>query len=284
MNTPTNWESHIFQEYNIEMIKSVESLQGIFEENQVLFTTRCSKTKIKESGVFYPHQLYTNRENIQFYSVMNKNNFNFGIISDLHGLVFSDEMISPYDKHPSELSPEDYINLGGTINDKMSSRNYDTLIFYNSSPKLSTPYFKILKQSKLKVYYITKLELMDLKKQDLGIVVGDIRPLREIVEQIASKLEYKKPYTLNYLTAEIAKFNLDLRDSYISMALRKCVVNDSRRVLMGNMTDAFYTDGKYYYRYHPEMKDIPVYNFNKEQAKENRKKAKELRNNKKSLF
>lgn len=80
-----------------------------------------------------------------------------------YGLCFDDEVIELYDTHPSQLHEKDKINLGKMIKQKCIERGYNKIIFYNSSPLLSVPYFQMLYFSGIEFFYITNLALLNKK-------------------------------------------------------------------------------------------------------------------------
>jgi hypothetical protein len=47
--------------------------------------------------------------------------------------------------------------LGKEIQKKAELRGYNKIIFYNNSPLMSKPYFEMLSQSGLKIFFTTKL-------------------------------------------------------------------------------------------------------------------------------
>ena len=99
---------------------------------------------------------------------MEKYSLRYGIISDMYGLHYDDEYLEFYDIHPSTLSQEDKKKLGNIIGKKMIERGYTKTIFYNTSPKLSIPYFEMLLYAKelynIDIYFITRIKLLDMSK------------------------------------------------------------------------------------------------------------------------
>ncbi len=123
-----------------------------------LICSRCSKTKGKNTGdKIVPKNLYISSQNIRFYQWCENNRFEYGILSDLYGLFMYNEKKEFYDVHPSSLSEDDFITLSEKIKGQMISRGFDTFIYYNSSPLMSIPYFKMMILTGFKIFYITKL-------------------------------------------------------------------------------------------------------------------------------
>ena len=159
-----DWRKEI-EEKDITFIDNVEDLRRILDNEKVLITSRCSQTKTGKDKAI-PRDFYVSNININFYEAMEKNNFYYGILSDKYGIHFADEKLDYYDIHPSELTTEEKQRLGKIIGVKTLEKGYDTIIFYNTSPLLSAPYFEMLEASGLKIYFISDLNLFPRLKQN----------------------------------------------------------------------------------------------------------------------
>ena len=125
--------------------------------------TNCSKTKSNvERGS--PKELYISQRNQAFYKWAEHHHLAYGILSDKYALFFHDEEQEMYDTHPSSLSDKDFEQLGKEIKRAMAKRQIKGLIFWNSSPFMSVPYFKMMKCSGEKIFYVTKLLYQTTKK------------------------------------------------------------------------------------------------------------------------
>ena len=145
MKLTKNWREEIFNEYGI--------VTGIPQDtNNTLWVTRCSKTKSVNGGI--PRELYVSKLNLRFYDYVESHNYKYGVLSDKYGLHLQDESLEYYNTHPSQLSNDDKIELGKMIAQKANGK---TLVFYNTSPIQSIPYFEMLSHSGLTVYFTTKL-------------------------------------------------------------------------------------------------------------------------------
>lgn len=91
---------------------------------------------------------------------MENNNYNYATISDKYGIVFPNDLIENYDLHPSKLTEQEKLNLSFKIKNQLRDK-YDTIVFYNSSPLMSIFYLKILKRTELKVYFVSKLDVLN---------------------------------------------------------------------------------------------------------------------------
>lgn len=153
-------------EFGIEWIESSSRLMALLCENALLIS-RCSKNKNMSPGKKFPQDLYTGTVNKIFYKKCLENNLPFGVLSDLHGICFQDEMYEPYDVHPAQLTEEDFEKLGKIIIDKITKKypKINTLIFYNTSPKMSLPYFKMIKAAGIKTYFLSKIELINFSRK-----------------------------------------------------------------------------------------------------------------------
>lgn len=150
------WKNEIKEKFNIEYI---DNLQNIVFNDDIILITRCSKIKNKSVIKEIPKNFYLSDLNKKFYIFCETNYLKYGILSDKYGIHFFDEKLNYYDIHPSSLTNDDFIKLGFTIRRKLLERNINKVIFYNDSPILSFPYFKMLFFANLnKVYFITKLK------------------------------------------------------------------------------------------------------------------------------
>jgi len=95
----------------------------------------------------------------KFYRFVTSKELRYGIVSDKYGLHLDNEKLRFYDLHPSELSESRKCELGKIIGLKTRECGFDSLVFYNTSPIRSVPYFKMLANSGLHVYYTTKIDL-----------------------------------------------------------------------------------------------------------------------------
>ncbi len=108
-------------------------------------------------GCGTPQELYSSFVTNRFFDFVIAQQMSFGIISDLYGLHWGDEVQNSYDVHPSVLSEGERTKLGNLISKQARIRGFSSIIFYNPSPVLSVPYFKILSHSGLRVFYTTRL-------------------------------------------------------------------------------------------------------------------------------
>jgi len=154
--TPKNWKNELVQ-YDITYLTESKKIIELCKNKRVLPCTSCSKTKGQGGDREIPENFYISNRNLRFYDWCRKLNLKYGILSDLYGLHYHDELKKFYDIHPSALNLETLKLLGKKIGVKAKDRNYTTLLFWNSSPLMSRPYFTMMLYSKLKVYFITKL-------------------------------------------------------------------------------------------------------------------------------
>lgn len=125
-----------------------------------LFCSRCSKTKSTGKLADVPRNFYISPLNINFYNACESRGFRYAILSDEYGIHFDDEKLAFYDMHPSKLTQNDYIGLALHIKRKCKERGIKELIFYNTSPLMSKPYFKMMKMSKVPFCYFSKIDLI----------------------------------------------------------------------------------------------------------------------------
>ena len=148
------WKNVIEKEYKFHYITEYTDILP-----SSLLVTSCSKTKLVKKG--YPKDLYHGKINKLFYKFVENNNLDYGIISDKYGLHMFDENLPYYDIHPSSLSYAQKKDLGAKIREKIKNYGYKDIIFYYPSPLLSKPYFEMLWYSKLSVYYLSTISLIE---------------------------------------------------------------------------------------------------------------------------
>lgn len=149
------WVKTLLDSYKFQYVKEIDQIP-----KKALWTTSCSKTKCSKK-LGYPKDFYLGRYNKLFYKYTDLYNIDYGIISDKYGIHMQDECLDYYDIHPSNLSLKDKFNLGQIIREKIADYGYKNIIFYYPSPLQSKPYFQILWYSKLPVYYISKIKLLE---------------------------------------------------------------------------------------------------------------------------
>lgn len=161
-----NWQEEICEKFGIEYVPNREAFVNLLHNKdlKILMASRCSKTKTGKQQAL-PKEFYVSPLNLNFYKSMEANDFDYAILSDMYGIHYFDERMDFYDVHPSSLTAEDKISLGNKIKEKAEARGYNSIIFYNSSPIMSKPYFEMLKQSGLKVYYVSNISIFHKHKE-----------------------------------------------------------------------------------------------------------------------
>lgn len=157
----------MLREYEGEYIDSPAVLRRLLiKYPSHAFCAPCSKTK---SGLLtaFPKEFYVSARLLRFYQWCEKNNQLYGILSDKYGIRWMDQKLKYYDIHPSGLSTLEFQSLGKKIAKECIKRGINVLIFQNSSPLMSRPYFKMLFYSNIKFYYISKLHSITKKGFEL---------------------------------------------------------------------------------------------------------------------
>jgi len=146
-----NWKEEITEQWGIEVIND-----SVAVPRHVLWTTRCSRTKEdRQRGL--PEEMYVSALNRYFYRYVKSHGLRFGVLSDKYGLHLDTERLAYYDVHPRDLSATQKMLLGRLIARKASAKGFSTILFYNSSPLMSKPYFEMLAHSGLRILYMTRL-------------------------------------------------------------------------------------------------------------------------------
>ena len=143
-----NWQEEIREEWNIRPLIELSC--------NALWTSRCAPTKPVKIG--FPSEMYESPLLTKFYAFVEEHAVRYGIVSDMYGLHLDVERLPFYDIHPSLLDEAQKIELGAAIGNKATAAGFSSLVFYNGSPIRSVPYFKMLSNSGLDVFYTTRLE------------------------------------------------------------------------------------------------------------------------------
>lgn len=159
MNAWKDYKNHILNTWNIKTIDTMAEFKKLDSAHHLLICTGCSAQKREDGGSHKPSELYLGSKNVNFYKMMITNKREFATLSDLHGLCLEDETYENYDVHPSELTIDDFKKLGESIKAKADLKQYDAILYYNPSPIMGSPYFKMLSHTGLPVYYFTKLDI-----------------------------------------------------------------------------------------------------------------------------
>lgn len=158
------WISRVQEKYNMTIVQTVPT--------NSLFITKCTNEKnlIPQGIKVTPAELYTGNTIKTFFTYCINNKIPYGILSDKYGLLLPDSKIEWYDLHPWDVTDSYFENLGEIVNKQCNELNITNLCFFGSSPILSTPYFKILKASKIHTSYITKLPLGNINNAIFTII------------------------------------------------------------------------------------------------------------------
>lgn len=159
-----NWEEEIKKHYGIIHVKSLKQIRDLQKDGGLL-CSRCSKQKVNITGKSISKYLYTGNLNKNFYHWCEFFNFTYATLSDKYGVIYDDEKVKRYDKHPSTLEEKDFIKLAETIKRKMKKEKYNSFIFYNTSPIMSKPYFYMMYLTGFPIYFMTKLLINKINLQ-----------------------------------------------------------------------------------------------------------------------
>jgi hypothetical protein len=117
-----------------------------------IYMTHCSAKKddsLKGTGKkVTPDKLYTATFIQRFVNECKKKGVEWCIFSDKYGVVFSNEEIEWYDKHPSKVTEEEFKKLLSDFDQKL--KIYDEIWFYHNPRRFHVLYKRIMSESKLK--------------------------------------------------------------------------------------------------------------------------------------
>lgn len=132
---------------------------AVFMNKKTLLVGNCSSTKGKP-GTCREYYLGKGPQQLMDFAELWK--YPYGILSDLHGLCYQDEIIEPYDVAPDQVAnPE---GVGNLIARKARERKVTRVVYYCTSPLRARPYLRFLYHSGLKVVYTTKLVVAEPAK------------------------------------------------------------------------------------------------------------------------
>jgi phenylalanyl-tRNA synthetase alpha subunit len=95
-----------------------------------------------------PDKLYTSERIQRFMNECKKKGAEWAIFSDKYGVVFPNQEIEWYDKHPSKVTDEEFEELLKDFDQKLAS--YDEIWFYYNPGRLHPLYKRLSSKSKLR--------------------------------------------------------------------------------------------------------------------------------------
>jgi hypothetical protein len=134
-------------------------MRGI--EMGVLYITHCTNKKnpcLKDTGEKVPpDKLYIGDKITGFINRCNNQNVEWAIFSDLYGIWFPHERHKYYDKHPNEVSDEEFNKLLDDSEKKL--KKYGRVYFYGNhrSPRFHHLYKKLITQLRKRGLKIIKI-------------------------------------------------------------------------------------------------------------------------------
>jgi hypothetical protein len=118
---------------------------------RIIYLTHCCAKKddsLKGKKVT-PDRLYISTTIQRFINECKKKGVEWAIFSDKYDVVFSNQEIEWYDKHPSKVTDEDFKKLLKNFDQKLAS--YDEIWFYYRNRRRLHPLYKrLLSESKLR--------------------------------------------------------------------------------------------------------------------------------------
>ncbi len=125
-----------------------------------LYITHCTKIKddsLKEKDIeVSPDKLYTGKKIQRFMKKCKDCNVKWAIFSDLYGVWFFDVKHKWYEKHPNEVTPQEFDNLVKESEEKL--KGFDKIYFYAN---YKSHYF----------HHLYKEAIEELKNKGLNILL-----------------------------------------------------------------------------------------------------------------
>lgn len=117
-----------------------------------IYITHCSAKKddnLRNTGeAVTPDRLYTSPRIQRFIQRCRERNVCWAIFSDKYGVWFPDEIHLWYDKHPNQVTEEEFQNLLNNFNQRL--QEYDEIWFYYHPARFHKLYRKLIKKTKLR--------------------------------------------------------------------------------------------------------------------------------------
>ena len=130
----------------------------------------CTRTK-SERQFGTPNQIYVGWLLEELHRTCEHLHIPYGVLSDLHGVVWHDELIETYDAPPDGLQDEDFNALGQKLRAKTQKR-YPKLkgfVMITINPVRSRPYARILKGSRYPWTWLVRPKLLIESESGLGL-------------------------------------------------------------------------------------------------------------------
>jgi len=109
----------------------------------IIYITHCSAKKNNiDKGT--PDQLYSSIKITKFISRCKQLGVNWAIFSDKYGLVFPDQVIENYEKHPSKVTDDEFEKLVEDAFNKL--KKYDVVYFYFNPGRFHKLYRKLINE------------------------------------------------------------------------------------------------------------------------------------------
>ncbi len=115
-----------------------------------IYVTHCSGKKddsLRGTGkMVTPDKLYTSERIQRFIKKCKEKGVEWAIFSDKYGIVFPDDEIAWYDKHPSKVKQEEFKFLVNNFIERLSG--YDEIWFYYNPGRFHEVYRRLIEEVK----------------------------------------------------------------------------------------------------------------------------------------
>jgi hypothetical protein len=104
-----------------------------------------------------PRDLYTGHGQRAFYEWCERHRQPYGTVSDKHGLLLQNDLVTWYELSPSALSDAELAVLGRSVLRRVRAVGLHGLIYWCSMPTRARPYLAALLDGKVPFVYTTRL-------------------------------------------------------------------------------------------------------------------------------
>ncbi len=114
-----------------------------------IYITHCSAKKddsfLGTNKKVTPDKLYTATPLQRFVRRCKERKVDWAILSDKYGVVFPDDKIGWYNKHPRKVTPEEFETLAKNFVQRLSG--YDGICFYHNPARFHSLYKKLVDEA-----------------------------------------------------------------------------------------------------------------------------------------
>ncbi|MGC8657118.1 MAG: hypothetical protein ACP5UL_05180 [Thermoplasmata archaeon] len=125
-----------------------------------IYITHCSAKKddsLKGTGKkVTPDKLYMATPTQRFMKTCKEKNVEWAVFSDKYGVIFPQQKIEWYNKHPDSVTENEFKELLDNFNKNL--KDYDEVWFYYNPGRFHNLYYRLIKKCNLKINCFTHIQ------------------------------------------------------------------------------------------------------------------------------